>query len=162
MKKLGLIFIIMLLCPNAAWAKASIDLVRVMKSEHKLQLISKGKVKKEFTVALGSNPKGHKQQEGDGRTPEGKYTLNYRKNNSGYYKAIHISYPNRADVKAAKARGVKPGGDIMIHGQKRNLGWLSPISQQFDWTKGCIALSDEDMAAVWRLVKEGATIEILP
>lgn len=162
MNRLSLILIAMFLCQNTAWAKASIELVRVLKSEHKLQLIIKGKVTNEFKVALGSNPKGHKQQEGDGRTPEGKYTLNYKKNNSGYYKAIHISYPSRADVKAAKVRGVNPGGGIMIHGQKKMLGWMSPLSQQFDWTKGCIALSDEDMEIVWRSVKEGTKIEILP
>lgn len=152
----------MLLCQNTAWAKVSVDLVRVLKSEHKLQLIANGKVWKEFNVALGSNPKGHKQQEGDGRTPEGNYTLNNKNDDSGYYKAIHISYPNRADVKAAKARGVSPGGGIMIHGQKKKFGWLSPFSQQFDWTKGCIALTDEDMEVVWSKVEEGTRIEILP
>jgi murein L,D-transpeptidase YafK len=162
MKKISLILLTMLVCQDAAWAAPAVELVRVLKSERKLQLISGGKIRNEFNVALGSNPKGPKQQEGDGRTPEGKYTLNYKKKNSGYFRAIHISYPNRADRKSAKARGVKPGGDIMIHGQKRMLGWMSPISQQFDWTKGCIALSDEDMEVVWKMVREGTKIEILP
>ena len=162
MKKPGRIFLALLFCLNTAWAAPAIDLVRVLKSERKLQLIANGKIKKEFPVSLGSNPLGPKREEGDGRTPEGKYTLNYKKSNSAFYKAIRISYPNSADVRAAKARGVKPGADIMIHGQKKNLGWLSPVSQQFDWTKGCIALSDEDMAVVWKMVSEGLSIEILP
>jgi murein L,D-transpeptidase YafK len=136
--------------------------VRVSKSDRKLELVSGGKVIKEFKIVLGSNPNGHKQQEGDGRTPEGIYILDYKKSDSAYYKAIHVSYPNEKDVSSAKARGVNPGSQIMIHGQKNGLGWLSFISQRMDWTQGCIALSNDDMDTVWKMVDAGTKIEIRP
>lgn len=143
-------------------AGLQIDLVRVIKSEHKLQLMTKGKVEYEFHVALGANPKGHKQQEGDERTPEGVYILDFKKDDSAFYKALHISYPNAKDILQAKRKGVSPGGQIMIHGQKNGLGWLSLISQRFDWTDGCIALSNADMDIVWKLVNAGTPIQLLP
>src|SRR5690606_20762564 len=96
-------------------------------------------------IALGGNPVGHKQQEGDQRTPEGRYVLDYRKPDSAYFRALHVSYPNAADAAAAKARGVSPGGLIMIHGQRNGFGWAAAATQRVDWTDGCIALSNEDM-----------------
>lgn len=154
---------IVLFCLSAlASAEPSIDLVRVLKSDHRLQLISSGKVIFEFKVALGGNPKGHKMQEGDGKTPEGTYKLDYRKSDSSFYKAFHISYPNPIDIASAKARGVNPGGNIMIHGQKNGLGWLDFASQHFDWTNGCIALKDSEIDVMWNIIKEGTTVEILP
>lgn len=108
------------------------DAVRVSKADRKLQVISNGKVIHEFKVALGSNPVGAKSREGDGKTPEGKYTLDYKKADSAFYKAIHISYPNARDIAQASTQKVAPGGQIMIHGQKNGLGWLSFISQHFD------------------------------
>lgn len=154
----------MLLCfyLSASFAQAPVDLVRVIKSERKLMLFAEGKVIRQFKVALGSNPQGHKQQEGDKRTPEGRYTLDYKKADSAFYKAIHISYPNPSDVASAKKRGVSPGGQIMIHGQKNGLGWFNFLSQRSDWTEGCIALKNDEMDVVWNLVKEGTPIEILP
>lgn len=125
-------------------------------------LIAEGKVVHEFKVALDGNPKGYKQQEGDKRTPEGRYTLDYKKADSAFCKAIHISYPSPDDVAAAKKRSVSPGGQIMIHGQQNGLGWLSFLSQRLDWTDGCIALRNDEMEVVWGLVKEGTQIEILP
>lgn len=157
-----LFFIAVLFCQSMAWAEPLIERVRVLKSEHKLQLVSEGKIIREFKIALGANPKGHKQQEGDGKTPEGIYALDYKKSDSAFYRAIHISYPNSTDVASAKARNVSPGGQIMIHGQKNGFGWLAFISQRFDWTNGCVALSNDDMNIVWTLVREGTTIEIVP
>lgn len=154
--------ILLLLITHVAWADPPVTLVRVLKSAHKLQLLAGGTLVREFHVAFGANPKGHKLQEGDRRTPEGFYILDYKKPDSAFYKAIHISYPNALDIVAAKSRGVKPGGQIMIHGQKNGLGWLASTSQLFDWTNGCIALSNEDMDTVWTLVQEGTPIEILP
>lgn len=154
--------ILLFLLATTASAEPAIDLVRVIKSEHKLQLISSGVVRQEFHVVLGSNPKGHKTQEGDGKTPEGIYTLDYKKSDSAFYKAFHVSYPNANDVASAKSRGVNPGGQIMIHGQKNGFGWLASLSQYFDWTNGCIALKNEDMDTLWSSVKEGTKIEIKP
>lgn len=145
-----------------ALAEPSVELVRVLKSAHKLQLLSEGKVLHEFKIALGANPIGPKQHEGDKKTPEGTYTLDYKKPDSAFYKAIHISYPSTADVISAKARGENPGGQIMVHGQKNGLDWLSDISQSFDWTNGCIALNNRDMDTLWALVEEGTKIEIQP
>lgn len=157
-----IILFIFLFCHSVAWAAPAIDLVRVVKSEHKLQLISKDQVLYEFKVALGHQPVGHKQQEGDGKTPEGLYVLDYKKQDSAFYRAIHISYPNDKDIASAKKLGVNPGGYIMIHGQKNGLGWLSFFNQLFDWTNGCIALRNDDMDIVWAQVKEGTAIEITP
>ena len=156
-----LLCILLCLYLSVSFAQAPVDLVRVIKSERKLMLFSEGKVIHEFRVALGGNPKGHKQQEGDKRTPEGRYTLDYKKADSAFYKAIHISYPSPDDVASAKKRGVSPGGQIMIHGQK-GLGWLGFLSRHRDWTEGCISLKNDEMDVVWNLVKEGTQVEILP
>ena len=154
---------ILLLCISGLVSAAPLaDLVRVFKSERKLQILSEGKVLHEFHIVLGGNPKGHKMQEGDERTPEGTYILDYKKSDSAFYKAIHISYPNAYDIASARARGVNPGGQIMIHGQKNNLGWLSFIGQRFDWTNGCVALSNADMETLWPTVKPGTKVEIRP
>lgn len=157
-----LLVILVFLLSYSVWADSQVTLVRVLKNDHKLQLLAGDKLVREFHVAFGANPQGHKMQEGDEKTPEGSYTLDYKKPDSAFYKAIHISYPNPKDIASAKARGVKPGGQVMIHGQKNGLGWLSFISQHFNWTNGCVALSNSDMDVVWGLVKEGTPIEILP
>ncbi|QPK65492.1 L,D-transpeptidase family protein [Methylomonas sp. LL1] len=138
------------------------DGVRIYKAAHKLQVLDGRRVLYEFPVSLGRNPQGHKLQEGDGRTPEGMYRLDYKNPASAFYKAIHISYPNSKDVAAAKQRGVDPGGQVMIHGQRNGLGWLWFISRFFDWTQGCVALSDDDMDLLWNAVDAGTTVEILP
>ena len=136
------------------------DSVLVDKSDEKLYLLKDGDVIAEYSVAFGANPGGHKQQEGDERTPEGHYVLDYRKADSAFYKAIHISYPNEADKQAAAARGVDPGGLIMIHGQRNYLGWLSFITQRFNWTDGCIAVTNSEMDEIWNAVVDNTPIEI--
>ncbi len=146
----------------AVCAEPTVSGVRVLKSERKLQLWAGPQLLHEFPVALGSSPLGHKQQEGDGKTPEGRYVLDYRKADSAFYKALHVSYPNAQDLAAARARGVNPGGLIMIHGQKNGLGWLAFLSQRFDWTQGCIALRNEHMDILWRLTPLGTPVDIRP
>ena len=125
-------------------------------------LISNGESFKEYNVVFGNNPKGHKQQEGDEKTPEGKYILDYKKEDSSFYKAIHISYPNEQDKNKAKQLGVSPGGLIMIHGQKNGFSWLAPLAQKFNWTNGCIAVTNKEMDEILKLVKMGTSIEIQP
>jgi len=137
-------------------------MVLVVKSESKLYLKKDGKSLNEYHVAFGANPKGHKQQQGDERTPEGKYILDYKKEDSAFYKSIHISYPNETDKKRAKESGVNPGGFIMIHGQKNGLSWLSFFTQRFNWTDGCIAVSNSAMDEIWQTVDVGTPIEIKP
>lgn len=138
------------------------DLVRVDKSEARLHLLRGGVPFATFHVVFGANPQGHKQQEGDERTPEGRYVLDYKKEDSAFFKAIHISYPNAKDTALAKQRGVSPGGAVMIHGQKNGLGWLAPLAQLVNWTNGCIALTNKDMQVVWDAVDAGTPIEIEP
>lgn len=156
------ILIILLLLPAIAYGNEKADMVLVIKSESKLYLKKDGRILEEYHVVFGANPKGHKLQEGDNRTPEGAYTLDYKKEDSAFYKAIHISYPNALDVERARKNGVKPGGAIMIHGQKTGIGWLSLIAHHFNWTDGCIAVSNSDMDEIWEAVDAGTPIEILP
>ena len=139
------IVIILLLLPSLAFGLEKADSVLVVKSKSKLYLMKAGKVLKAYQVALGANPKGHKTKMGDERTPEGRYVLDYKKSDSAFYKAIHISYPNEADKRKAKKLGVNPGGFIMIHGQKNRFGGLWWLTQRFNWTEGCVAVSNREM-----------------
>jgi murein L,D-transpeptidase YafK len=141
-----------------------VDKVLVRKGERTLQLLQGGTVYREYKVALGDAPVGHKFQEGDERTPEGDYVLNWRNPNSNYHKAIHISYPNARDKAFARAMGVSPGGLIMIHGRPN---WLTSekVAREYDnrdWTDGCIAVKNHEMDEIWRLVRDGTPIRILP
>ncbi len=138
------------------------DAVLVQKSERKLYLIKDGKPYREYRAAFGANPQGHKKQEGDERTPEGEYILDWRNANSAYHLSIHVSYPNREDKAQATARGVSPGGMIMIHGQRNGLGWLGGFLQQWDWTDGCVAVTNVAMEEIWRAVPDGTPITIKP
>ena len=138
------------------------DLVVVSKKEETLTLYKNQKVLGVYPVVFGTNPVGHKQQEGDRKTPEGRYVLDYKKPNSSFYKAIHISYPNAQDIANAKKRGVSPGGAIMVHGQPNGFEWAEDITQLRNWTHGCIALKNKDLDAVWGAVDAGTPIEILP
>ena len=141
-------------------AEETVDSALVDKSEEKLFLLSGDTIVAEYSVAFGGDPKGHKQKEGDEKTPEGHYILDYKKSDSSFYKAIHISYPNEADKNAAAALGVDPGGLIMIHGQRNGLGWLAWITQLFNWTDGCVAVTNSDMDEIWDAVAENTPIEI--
>ena len=153
---------VFLLYAGTAHSEQTADRVLVEKSKSRLYLMREGEAFASFRVAFGSNPKGHKQAQGDGRTPEGRYILDYKNAGSAFYKSIHISYPDVKDRKEALKQGVDPGGDIMIHGQKNGYGRLSFLVQRFNWTNGCIALSDRDMDLVWNAVKPGTPIEIKP
>ena len=138
------------------------DEVLVIKSEKRLYLLKDGKRYASFPVVFGGDPRGHKEQQGDQRTPEGRYTLDYKTVNSSFYKSIHISYPNSADRAHAQKLGVDPGGDIKIHGQANGWGWASPVMQLFSWTDGCVALSNSNMDKVWDAIDPGTPIEIRP
>jgi murein L,D-transpeptidase YafK len=145
-----------------SFADETADYILVEKSKSLLTLFQKGKPFASFHVALGGNPIGHKQQEGDHKTPEGHYVLDAKNSNSGYTKSIHISYPNSADLARAKSQGVAPGGAVMIHGQKNGFGWAAFATQRINWTKGCIALSNSDMERVWKSITVPTHIEIKP
>lgn len=149
------------------WSVVEIDRVEVYKSKRLLQVLDDGKVIKIYKMRLGFAPTGHKTTEGDGKTPEGKYVLDWRNPNSQFYKSLHISYPNAHDLAQAKMRGVSAGGDVMIHGSAKNLGGsagqpLYGYMPKADWTWGCIAVSNQDMDELWQNVKDGTEIEIFP
>lgn len=137
-----------------------IDKVFVKKSTRRMQLLSQGKVIRSYHIALGDNPKGHKTTQGDERTPEGIYTLDYKNENSIAYRSIHINYPNKADIAQAKARGVDPGGAIMIHGQVNGYERFTEFNQQRNWTDGCIAVTNDEMDEIMDAVRVGTPIEI--
>ena len=151
--------------PPVAFIHLAPDRVLVEKSSKKLYLLNGGKVIREYPIALGKNPVGHKQQEGDGRTPEGTYVLDWRKADSKFHRAIHISYPNDDDITQAEARDVDPGSSIMIHGSPAwvpSVEWAKNWLHKEDWTEGCIAVTNDYMDEIWQLVKDGTPIEIRP
>jgi L,D-peptidoglycan transpeptidase YkuD (ErfK/YbiS/YcfS/YnhG family) len=138
------------------------DKILIEKKERRLTLISKDKVLKTYKIALGGNPNGPKERQGDNKTPEGIYVIDSRNKNSPYHLSLHISYPNEKDKKRAKELGVLPGGDIMIHGIKNGLGWIDRFHTQFDWTEGCIAVTDVEIEEIDKLVPDGTVVEIRP
>ncbi len=139
-----------------------IDLVVVDKSQSSMSLMRNGQILRKYRIAMGDSPVGHKVTEGDQRTPEGRYLLDYKKSNSSYYRAIHISYPNEEDSLRATALGLSPGGQIMIHGQNPNSSLTPEEAQQYNWTDGCIAITNAQMDELWRAIDEGTPIEIWP
>ena len=141
---------------------AVIDRVVVYKHEHKLVLLSQGKEVRSYRVALGREPIGPKTRQGDHKTPEGVYALDSRNPNSQFYKAFHVSYPNSKDIAAARKLGVSPGGDIMVHGLPKKYAWVGHSHTLHDWTDGCIAVTNDEMDEIWRLVHVGTPIEIKP
>ena len=140
----------------------AIDRLVVYKSQRRMLAYSGKTLMKEYIIALGENPVGHKQFEGDERTPEGLYTINDRNPNSCCHKNLGISYPNAADRAYAQKLGKSPGGAIKIHGLPNGQGYIGKAHRKFDWTNGCIGVTDEEVDELFRSVKVNATIEILP
>jgi murein L,D-transpeptidase YafK len=141
----------------------SITKVLVQKGERSLQLLSGEQVIRQYRISLGDTPQGHKLYEGDSRTPEGEYSLDWRNAGSSFYKSIHISYPSAKDREMAENWGLDPGGSIMIHGLPN--GTDDDFAFAFlglDWTDGCIAVSNQEIDEIWQLVSDGTPIEILP
>jgi len=138
------------------------DRVVVLKSERKFQLLHKGAVLRTYKVALGLRPEGHKEFEGDFRTPEGQYRLTRRNPNSEFFLSIQVDYPNDRDVARARKQGLKPGGSIMIHGQPNVPRKPRDYYTNVDWTEGCIAVSNSDMVEIWLMTPADTPIEIQP
>ena len=147
----------------AAAQDGAVDLVRVDKSDRTLTLYAHGQPVRSYTgIQLGDEPLGAKRFQGDERTPEGRYTLDYGNPQSAYHLSLHISYPDARDRAYARAQGRSPGGDIFIHGQPNGYGQTPGDRVAGDWTDGCIALADAEIEDLWRLVGDGTAIEILP
>src|SRR5438132_6102822 len=140
----------------------TIDRILVEKSGRKLSIFANGKKLKTYRVALGRNPIGPKEQEGDMKTPEGIYKIDSRNPQSAYHLALHVSYPSEEDNARAAERGVSAGYDIMIHGIQNGRGWIGAFQRLHDWTAGCIALTDEEIEELWRATPDGTPVEIRP
>jgi murein L,D-transpeptidase YafK len=142
---------------------AKAERILVLKRQRRMQLLRGEEVLHEFRVALGREPRGTKLHQGDGRTPEGRYRIDALKPDSYFYRALRVSYPNEADLARARRLGMRPGGNIMIHGLDPNIAakwhedhWL------FNWTNGCIAVTNREMDIVWASVALGTPVEIRP
>ncbi len=138
------------------------DKVVVFKGKRLMLLLKEGEIMKTYKIALGKDPVGHKIRLGDNKTPEGNYTLTSRKYSDKYYLTIFISYPNESDIENARKLGVSPGNSIAIHGLPKDLSGLKKLHRRTDWTSGCIAVTNEEIEEIWRLVDDGTPIEIKP
>jgi murein L,D-transpeptidase YafK len=138
------------------------DRVVVRKSERRMYLMHGSTVLRSYRVALGLNPVGPKEQEGDSRTPEGHYQLTRRNPRSEYFLSIQVSYPNDRDLQRARRNRLTPGGAIMIHGLPNELRREPAYYEKRDWTDGCIAVSDSDMLEIWLMTPQDVPIDILP
>jgi len=138
------------------------DKVLVLKAQRKLFLIKDDRILKAIDIRLGLVPEGEKLSEGDFRTPEGSYLLDRRNLNSEYFLSIHISYPNAKDLSAANGNRMSPGGNIMIHGLPNDMRHEREYYFDWDWTDGCIAVTNTDMVDIWMMTAADTPIEILP
>lgn len=132
--------------------------VIVSKSDRRMWLMHHNQVLASHEINLGFTPAGHKEFEGDGRTPEGRYYIDRRNPNSDYHLSLGISYPNPVDREYASSKGLSPGGDIFIHGGPKN----RRDRKKRDWTAGCIAVTDREMEHIYAMVRDGTPIDILP
>ncbi len=139
-----------------------VDKILIEKRQRRLTLISKGAAIKTYTVALGADPVGRKERQGDNKTPEGNYFIESRNRHSRYHLSLRLSYPNARDKKRAEELGVSPGGDIMIHGAKNDFPQIGASFNSIDWTEGCIAVTNPEIEEIARLVPDGTPVEIKP
>lgn len=147
---------------NPLPANAHVDRIVILKSNRQLQLWDGKKILRTYKVALGPHAIGPKQKQGDGKTPEGIYHISGRNPNSAYHRSLRVSYPNAEDIALAKKAKVDPGGDIFIHGLPNGYGWIGDGHRLKDWTLGCIAVTNEEIEEIWRVVKDGTIVEIKP
>lgn len=137
-----------------------LDRILIEKSARRITLFQNDKPVRIWPIALGFAPEGDKDREGDGRTPEGIFTIDRRNDGSRYHLSLGLDYPQPEDITRARAGGYSPGGDIMIHGQPNGL--TEPLMIPGDWTAGCIALTNAQMREIWGHTPTGTTVEIRP
>lgn len=148
--------------PVPALADGAVDRILVEKAAHRMTLFAGGRAVRTYRVSLGRGGLAPKTREGDKRTPEGRYRIVGRNPRSAYHLALRIGYPTPRQAADARRRGVAPGGDIMIHGLPNGRGLLAPLYAGHDWTDGCVAVTDPEIEEVWRLTRDGASVEITP
>lgn len=141
-------------------SQARVDRIIVDKSARRLTAVQEGRVLRAFSISLGSSPTGQKKRQGDGRTPEGIYPIVAHKPDSAYHRALRVGYPTHRQIEAAKAHGEDPGGDIMIHGLPNHVGLFGDIWKRFDWTAGCVALTNEEIEWLYRATDDGTLVDI--
>ncbi|NDW11740.1 hypothetical protein D0T50_02410 [Bacteroides sp. 214] len=139
-----------------------IDSIVVYKSKREMLVYSNGELQKKYKISLGRQPIGDKEVEGDKKTPEGIYSINDKNPNSGYHKNLGISYPNKDDLENAQRIGKSAGGNIKIHGLRNRIGFIGKFHRWFDWTLGCIAVTNEEIDELYKAVAIGTRIEIKP
>jgi murein L,D-transpeptidase YafK len=178
--KTSLLTLFISVLSTQAFAEVEIKELRVYKNERKIELITKEEqVYKTYKIMLGRNPEGHKTKDGDNKTPEGTYTLDIKNPTSKFHKAFHISYPNTLDILKARMHGKNPGGNIMLHGMPNNFSemqdWLTSVKLDslsdetlrssllnYDWTNGCIAVTDAEIDEIYSIVDVPTKIVINP
>jgi len=143
-------------------AKSFADAIVVEKAKRSLTLYANKKPIKSYRIVLGGNPAGDKEQEGDSRTPEGRYVIDAKNPNSSFHLSLHISYPDKKDRAAARKQGVSPGGAIMIHGTPDYIAALYATGIYPDWTAGCIAVTNAEIEDIFARVRVGTPIVIKP
>jgi murein L,D-transpeptidase YafK len=140
----------------------TVDQIVVVKSARTMTLESNGRVLKTYKVALGGQPVGAKERQGDHKTPEGEYIIDAKNEHSRFYMALHLSYPNAADRVRADSLGASPGGDVEIHGLGKQYGWIGARHRLVDWTDGCIAVTNEEIQEIFGMVPVGTRVHIKP
>jgi murein L,D-transpeptidase YafK len=159
---LGLFCSISLVVAFDGSAETSANKILIEKKIRRLTMLRDGVALRTYRIALGNYPEGPKTCQGDGRTPEGNYFVDGRNRNSQYHRSLHISYPNALDRKVAQKAKCNPGGDIFIHGLPNGRGWIGKAHTLHDWTLGCIAVTDEEIEEIWRMVPDKTLVEIKP
>lgn len=153
--------------PGGLPPRVRVDRLIVYKADNRMEAYAGDTLLRTYRASVGVGGAGDKQFEGDGRTPEGTYRIDSRHRSRQFHRFLHVSYPNRDDrrrYRAARRSGDVPegrgiGGDIGIHGTPTGLLGLRDL---FDWTAGCIAVSNEEAEELYRAVQDDAVIEIRP
>ena len=160
---LGLVFMTSRCVAKSATPRTdSADRIVVEKSARTMKLMHGAKILKTYKVALSREPVGAKEREGDHKVPEGEYVVDSKNSRSRFHLALHISYPNGADREKARKLGVRPGGNIEIHGLDSKYSWVGSLQRQVDWTDGCIAVTNPEIDEIWPIVAVGTPVEIRP
>jgi murein L,D-transpeptidase YafK len=138
----------------------AIDRIVIDKSDRRMQLMQNGRMVRTYRIALGFTPEGDKRRQGDGKTPEGNFTIDRRNDQSAFHLSLGIDYPQEDDLKRAAKGGYSPGGDIFIHGQPNSVG--DGFRLRGDWTNGCVAVTNREMREIWEVTPIGTPVEIRP